>query len=319
MPDPANTLNGTPLVSVVVPTYQHAAYIEQCIQGILMQETSFPVEILIGEDESSDGTREICQRIAAAHPDRIRLFLRSRKDVMHIMGQPSGRANLLHLLNESKGKYIALCEGDDYWTAPLKLQKQVDALELDPAAAGCFNLVQVRMESSGTLGRVYGQHDGKLTFTLEDTISTTAILHTSGFLFRMRALPTEREWLKKFLVSMDMALFSLVAGTGDLICLPEVMGVYRKHDGGITETAAFKNALFHFHRINLWLNVDQHLHYRVHAKCVEVMRFHWRNIFIVCTPRTRLRHLFKLVLIHPGWFLLHPVFALARLRDCLRR
>ncbi|MBS1943526.1 MAG: glycosyltransferase, partial [Bacteroidetes bacterium] len=72
-----------PLVSVVVPTYQHVAYIEDCLNGILLQETTFPVEILIGEDESSDGTREICQRIAAAHPDRIRLFLRSRKDVMH--------------------------------------------------------------------------------------------------------------------------------------------------------------------------------------------------------------------------------------------
>lgn len=128
----------TPLVSVVVPTYQHAAFIGQCLDGILMQQVSFPIEVLVGEDESSDGTREICQRYAAEHPERIRLCLRSRKDVMHIMGRPTGRANLLFLLGQARGKYIALCEGDDYWTDPLKLQKQVDAMEADPAAVGCF-------------------------------------------------------------------------------------------------------------------------------------------------------------------------------------
>lgn len=319
MTEQAASCRKPPVVSVVVPTYQHAAYIEQCLHGILMQETRFPVEILVGEDESTDGTREICQRIAAAHPDRIRLFLRSRKEMLYIMGQPSGRGNILFLLGEAKGKYIATCEGDDYWTDPLKLQKQVDVLERDTAAVGCFNLVQVRMEPTGTLGRIYGQHEGKMLFTLEDTISTTAIFHTSGFLFRKSALPGRRDWLKKFLVSMDMALFSVVASTGNLLCLPEVMGVYRKHGGGITETAAFKNDQFHFHRINLWLYVDRHLGYRAHAKCMEVMLHHWRHICTVCTPRERLRHLARLARIHPAWFLHNPGFTLARLRDSLRR
>src|SRR5690606_11327464 len=132
-----------PVVSVVVATYQHAGFIEQCIQGILMQETRFPVEVLIGEDESSDGTRAICQRLAAQHPDRIRLFLRSRKDVMHILGQPTGRANMLQLLRESKGTYIALCEGDDFWTDPLKLQQQVDLLEGDPRCTGCYHATAI--------------------------------------------------------------------------------------------------------------------------------------------------------------------------------
>jgi hypothetical protein len=73
-----------PLVSVLVPTYQHAAYIAACLDGILAQRSDFALEILVGEDESTDGTRAICQRYAERHPDRIRLFLRERKDVMHI-------------------------------------------------------------------------------------------------------------------------------------------------------------------------------------------------------------------------------------------
>jgi glycosyltransferase involved in cell wall biosynthesis len=95
MPGPGLIADNHPLVSVVVPTYQHAAYIAECLEGILMQRTDFPVEILLGEDDSSDGTRAICQHYATMHPGRIRLFLRSRKDVIHINGTATGRANLL--------------------------------------------------------------------------------------------------------------------------------------------------------------------------------------------------------------------------------
>ena len=128
----------SPKVSVVVPTYQHAAFIEKCIDSILAQRTTFPVEILIGEDESSDGTREICERLAEKHPDRIRLFLGARKDVLYIDGQPTGRRNLLNLLNEARGVHIALCEGDDHWVDDHKLQKQVETLEADDTCVGCF-------------------------------------------------------------------------------------------------------------------------------------------------------------------------------------
>jgi len=129
--DPA-VLSKTPLVSVVMPTYNHEPYIAQAIEGALMQKTNFPYEVLIGEDDSSDGTREICKRYAEEYPDKIRLFLNDRKNVIYINGQPTGRWNFINLLKNSKGKYIAICEGDDYWTDPYKLQKQVDFLEANP-------------------------------------------------------------------------------------------------------------------------------------------------------------------------------------------
>ncbi|MBK6475267.1 MAG: glycosyltransferase [Flavobacteriales bacterium] len=91
-----------PMVSVIMPTYQHVKFIESSINSILAQRTQFTYELLVGEDESTDGTREICQRLAAEHPGHIRLFLQERKDVIHIQGKPTGRANLLSLLANAR-------------------------------------------------------------------------------------------------------------------------------------------------------------------------------------------------------------------------
>ncbi|REE83096.1 glycosyltransferase involved in cell wall biosynthesis [Lutibacter oceani] len=125
----SNSVSDTPLVSVCVQTYQHVNYIKECLEGILMQKTSFPFEILLGEDASTDGTREVCLEYAKKYPDKIKLFLHHRENNIKINGSATGRFNLLNNLYSANGNYIALCEGDDYWTDPLKLQKQVDFLE----------------------------------------------------------------------------------------------------------------------------------------------------------------------------------------------
>lgn len=119
-----------PLVSVSVPTYQHSRYISECLDGILMQQTSFPIEIIIGEDGSTDGTREICEEYAIKHQDKIRLFNRDRELSQYVDREGHvTRFNGIWNRMSARGKYIAMCEGDDYWTDPLKLQKQVDFLE----------------------------------------------------------------------------------------------------------------------------------------------------------------------------------------------
>src|SRR5690554_1685950 len=124
-----NHVPENPLVSVCVQTYQHAPYIRECLDSILMQKTDFPFEILLGEDASTDGTREICIEYAEKFPDKIRLFLHQRENNIQILDCPTGRFNTLHNFYKSRGKYIAICEGDDYWIDPLKLQKQIDILE----------------------------------------------------------------------------------------------------------------------------------------------------------------------------------------------
>ncbi len=127
-----NNVTEKPLVSVIVVTYQHANYIQQCLDGILMQKTDFSFEILLGEDASTDGTRDICIEYAKKYLDKIRLFLHSRENVFYSNGQPTGRFNMLYNLSKAKGRYVAFCEGDDYWIDPFKLQKQVDYLEANP-------------------------------------------------------------------------------------------------------------------------------------------------------------------------------------------
>jgi len=121
-----------PLVSVCIITFNQEKYIGRCIEGCLEQQTSFKYEILVGEDDSSDGTRQICLDYANRNPEKIRLFLHDRKNIIYIKGRPTGRRNFINNIKEAKGKYLAFCDGDDYWTDPRKLQKQVDFLEKNP-------------------------------------------------------------------------------------------------------------------------------------------------------------------------------------------
>ncbi len=122
-----------PSVSVVVITYNHEPYIRQCLDSLLMQRTDFPYEICLGEDASTDGTREICIAYAERHPDKIRLLLQSRSDPARQRFLAPGNFNYWKTLSACCGKYLADCDGDDAWTDPLKLQKQHDLLEADPS------------------------------------------------------------------------------------------------------------------------------------------------------------------------------------------
>ena len=114
-----------PLVSVKMLTYNHEPYIAQAIEGVLMQETDFPVELVIGEDCSTDRTREIVLDYQRKRPDLIRVVLWDKNT--------GGRRNSRKVDELLRGKYIAWCEGDDYWTHPKKLQMQIDIMEADPA------------------------------------------------------------------------------------------------------------------------------------------------------------------------------------------
>ena len=117
----------SPVVQVQTITYQHAPYIRDCIEGVLMQKTNFPFEYLIGEDCSTDGTREIVFEYAKKHPEKIRVITADKNFGM--MG------NIRRCRMAARGKYIALCEGDDYWTDPYKLQKHVDFMQKNPGVS----------------------------------------------------------------------------------------------------------------------------------------------------------------------------------------
>src|SRR5690606_9560707 len=118
-------------VSVWMITYNHCAYIEQALDSVLCQETDFPFEIVIGDDCSTDGTREVLLRYASSNPARIRLILHERNVGMI--------ANQNAVFDACSGEFIAMLEGDDYWTDSSKLQRQVDAMRENPECHVSFH------------------------------------------------------------------------------------------------------------------------------------------------------------------------------------
>ena len=153
-----------PLVSILCVTYNHSAFISQAIDSFLMQKTNFSYEICLGEDGSSDGTAGICRQYAERNPEKIRLFERDRADVVYIDNKPTGRFNFIETLNECKGEYIAICDGDDYWTDPCKLQKQIDFLidkKYDLVHTNCSTLengiLKKRVNHHGTIKDIRSQ------------------------------------------------------------------------------------------------------------------------------------------------------------------
>lgn len=265
-----------PVVSVVVPTYQHAEFIEQCLDGILMQQTSFPIEVLVGEDESTDGTREICERYATAHPDRIRLFLRSRKDVIHIDGKPTGRANLLGLFHEAKGEFIAWCDGDDAWIDPNKLQLQVEALQADPEAAACFTNAWNEQEGerweflNGTIEKMPGARVGQSELLSGQAVPVCTFMCRASMLWPLpdvlRRTPT-----------CDTVLHAHLSNFGHYLYIPAITTVRHVHPGGIysMKSSAYKQVTM----LRDLPYMDSVSHYRHHTVIEERMRTSARKLW----------------------------------------
>lgn len=208
-----------PLVSIAVLTYNHAKYIEQAIEGFLIQKTNFKIEIVIHDDASKDNTASILQHYSEKHPS---LFKNTYHET-NIGMIP----NFINTLNACKGKYIAFCEGDDYWTDPLKLQKQVDFLEQNPDYAICFHNVMVYNESSKSL-----QEDDittlkeKSTFTKLD-LAEGNFLHTPSVVLKNDF--TLHSWFKRLPIG-DWPLYLVQLKDRKIKRLDDKMAVYRVHE-----------------------------------------------------------------------------------------
>ncbi|WPR71615.1 glycosyltransferase [Flavobacterium sp. NG2] len=224
-----------PLVSVSVATYEQEDFIRECLEGILMQKTNFDFEIVIGEDESNDKTREICKEYAEKYPDKIRLFLRDRKltALYDSKGQFYKSLNGTVTFLSCRGKYIALCEGDDYWTDPLKLQKQVEFLESNPEFGICFhNVIQLNtFDTSKSVVIPNVNYD--LDYTLENYILSNKTA-TCSIVLKKECVNTIPRWFYKVPFG-DLALILLVMNNSNEKgrVLKDLMGVYRIHKGGI--------------------------------------------------------------------------------------
>lgn len=222
------------LVSICCITYNHEKYIAKAMDSFLMQKTLFNYEIIVGEDMSNDGTREICRKYASQYPSKIKLFERSREDVININGKPTGRFNLIETLKAAKGKYIAICEGDDYWTDPLKLQKQVDFLEENPAYSFCCH--NYNRISNGKIIEAKNRSDRDINL-IDILRHDLKEIDVRTLTLMIRNVPEIFEsFFKdcKNMISGDFPITALAACYGLGYYMNDVMGVYRLHQKGVS-------------------------------------------------------------------------------------
>jgi glycosyltransferase involved in cell wall biosynthesis len=219
------------LLSVCIITYNHERYIREALDSALAQQTDFPFEICLGEDQSKDDTRQICLEYAEKYPTKIRLFLRDEEDKIFINGIKSGRYNSIETRKAARGKYIALCEGDDYWTDPLKLQKQVDLLDADPSLSACVHRTKVVAESDAWSEEVFPElpSDGKLRVL--DALNHSKMFAATGSLVFRKFKEPSSEWTTGCFMG-DRIIFAALTAINPIAILPDVMSVYRRHDGG---------------------------------------------------------------------------------------
>jgi glycosyltransferase involved in cell wall biosynthesis len=177
-----NRVPSNVIASVCLITYNHAPYISQAIESVLSQEASFPYEICIGEDDSTDGTREICLEYAKKYPDKIRLFLRKEEDKIYINGEKTGKYNFIETRLACRGKYVALLEGDDYWIDNQKIQKQVDYMDQHPDCMFTAGRTLKEFTQTGEMTVVLNStKDGKVSYT---DLFRGIRGHTSSFCYR---------------------------------------------------------------------------------------------------------------------------------------
>lgn len=221
---------GNPKVSVCIQTYNHESFIAQAIESVLGQEVNFEFELIIGEDDSSDGTREIVRSYAGRFPDIIRLFLNDRQNVIHVGGKATGRWNFLNNLRHAKGEYVALLDGDDYWIDRRKLQKQVDFLDLHRRYVACCHDVELLYEgNTGPQRRPLRRPSGH-SISLVDLLEGN-VIPTCSVVYRRCAPEPLPDWLERTPTG-DWPLHILNARRGDYYFMDEKLAVYRVHEGG---------------------------------------------------------------------------------------
>jgi glycosyltransferase involved in cell wall biosynthesis len=215
------------IVSVSCITYNHAPYIRACLDGFLMQKTSFVFEILIHDDCSTDGTREIIEEYSKKYPDIIFPIFQTENQYSKGVRGMMARFNF----PRSRGKYIALCEGDDYWSDPYKLQRQVDFLEANTDFSICFHNMKILNESNPSAIEFTNSKDQESVSSILDLASKGNFMFTASVVFK-KPKDGFPNWLTDLPIG-DYAIHLFNAQFGKIKFLDQVMGVYRIHAGGV--------------------------------------------------------------------------------------
>jgi len=251
-------MNNKPLVSIFCVTYNHESYISQAIESFLMQKTNFDFKIVIGEDCSTDNTANVLKNYLQKYPNKIKV--RFNKENIGI------QANWFKTLQECNGKYIAICEGDDYWTDSNKLQKQIDFLEANPkyVACGheCFARFYVTNSCRETTYSEWLNIIPQKQYTGEEFITSPIPFHVNSLVFR-NSIKFDNKIRGIFLHALvgDYTLYAILANLGDVYFFSEIMSVYNMRSSGIAITLNgnklidfFKSIINSHNKINRYFN-----------------------------------------------------------------
>ncbi|WP_418263880.1 glycosyltransferase family 2 protein [Flavobacterium faecale] len=227
------------LVSIIMITYGHEKFIQQAVEGVLMQECDFDIELIIADDCSPDSTGEIVTSIIENYPRGA--WIKYIKHEKNIGMMP----NFIFALQQCQGKYIALCEGDDYWTDPLKLQKQVDFLVANKDYSLCFTRFKTLQQNTNTITEdsntgYFEEKDLNVEFDFE-IFAKGWHVGTQTLVFRKEMFDSDVVHNYKYF--RDVHLFTELLKNGKGTCLNFFGAIYRLHDGGIHSSIDYLNTL----------------------------------------------------------------------------
>ena len=256
--------NSEILVSVHVVTYNHEKYIAQAIEGILSQITEFEFEIVIGEDKSTDGTLLICKQYQKLYPEKIKLVERQVN-----IGSLN---NFIDLFNHCNGKYIAICEGDDYWINSTKLQSQVDFLEENNDYILSFSKSYEYFEADNEL--IETKYPEKINnLTIPQLLKYSWFIRTATILFKRDKL--NFQFLLKVRYGVDYFLQLLLLNQGKFHFLNEITSVYRHHPNGISlssKNVYLERRLILIKNLIFFDNYSKKLYTREINKAIQTIR-----------------------------------------------
>lgn len=269
MPQPGSTTSRPYKVSVLCVTYNHERFIGDALNGFLMQKTDFPVQFLVGNDHSSDGTGAVIDEFSKAHPGLL--------EVVHQPKNMGAMPNLASLVSRVKGKYVAICDGDDYWTSPDKLQTQADFLDQHPEFSMCFHTVTSvvaetrEISSAADPFSYYAKEIAERGYLTAENLLQLNSIASLSVMYRWRLGNSLPPWMLNYGIG-DLSLHLVHADGSKIGVISKPMGMYRRHaQGSWSQMNAPKNKIRSTEQyIKLLEDINAHLGSRYSAQVTAI-------------------------------------------------
>ncbi len=308
-----------PLASIFMATYNHAAFIRKALEACLAQKTSFPFEIVVCDDASTDGTTEIVKEYAAKYPHIVH-SLQKRNT--------GGHKNFFEGMQKMRGKYVAFCEGDDFWTSPHKLERQVRFLEDNPDFSVCCHKVRVldmANQDSKDIQYIYKDQSFdeeriKEGIFYADEAMNNYYFQTSSVVFRWRFTKGFPSWFHPNML-LDHFLFMLHAVEGKIKYFDDDMSVWRRQSGGYSWLQTVNKGLFFQKEYKDWIfhyeQMDEFFSFRFTLQIRERILLALRNLISYYVQTNQLEHIRHIYKTYKDYFK-KPVLENAAILDGLR-